>query len=116
MACRMERRGGTAEDLGAKRGRGGVLFSNGRRLTSSCGGMDRCDSVASSLGVCCFERFDGVQVVETMSVFAMLDTLGDWSNIGRPLPVTWSLIGESVAQRKTPMLDLEPAGTESVRS
>ena len=55
-------------------------------------------------------------MVEATSVFAMLDPLGDWSNIGRPLPVTWSLIGESVAQRKTPMLDLEPADTEGVRS
>ena len=115
-ARRMERRGGTAEDLGAKRGRGEDSFRTDGIFTSSCGGRVRCDSVASSLGLCVFERFDGIQVVEAMSVFAIVDPLGDCFNIGCPLPVTWSLIGESVAQRKTPMLDLAPAGTERVRS
>ena len=56
-----------------------------------------------------------LQLVESMLSATSDDALGDIKLVSpfdertAPLPVTRSLISESVAQRKTPMLDLAPA-------
>ena len=57
--------------------------------------------------------------IESISFSAILDALGD-IRLGKsfkafpPLPMTWALIVESVAHKKTPMLDLVPTRPNTV--